>query len=376
MPRSSSAAVAFMGSSASAASRGRRAWTAAPRCTNARASPTRVATSPSMRAVRRASAARASASLGSMVRAIFHSSRAGRSWPSRSRASARAWDGLISSGLDGTAETHAPSISAAPRMAVRLAVRLHVEAFGGEALELIPGQRVTAGTDVIRVDEERGREAELLQHRVGVLAEGLIAVVERQHDRFPRQLALELQPVDELRQRHHVVALTLEVAHLLGEGIGAEHEPAFRLGTEVVIDEDRHELIAGGVHARDVPRSLRNDHALAGLERARAAVEVLDHPRLGRIAQVRPCQRLSRLAVVRGDDDDEVVRLAHHGRVGLAARRAAEPQRGAAAEGEDRDDEAQRTHRPRTSYTSISSSLPLTFMSPSDLASTRSRTAS
>src|SRR5262249_13008820 len=38
----------------------------------------------------------------------------------------------------------------------------------------------------------------------------------------------------------------LEIAHLFDEAFGAEHESAFRLRAEVVIDEDRHELVAEG----------------------------------------------------------------------------------------------------------------------------------
>src|SRR5205085_8211872 len=141
---------------------------------------------------------------------------------------------------------------------------------------------------------------------------------------------------------------------------------------EVVVDEDRHELIAGRLHAGRVPRPPGDDHALAGREGARAAVEVLDHPGLGRVGQIGSRQRPGRL-VPDGDGDDEVLRLADDSSRRPAGRAA---DRGAAAEHQQRGAEAQRAHRPRTSYTSTSSSLPLTFIAPSDFASTTSRTAS
>ena len=249
---------------------------------------------------------------------------------------------------------HAPRVlrvglaGQAAQVAVRLGVRLHVNALGDEGLQLIPGERVAAGADVVGVDEQRGREAQLLQHGIGVVAERVVAVVERQHDGFPRQLPLEPQPLDEVRQRHHAVAFALEVAHLLGEGAAAEREAALRLRAEVVVDEDRHELIAGRLHARRVPRPPGDDHAMAGREGARAAVEVLDHPGLGRVGQIGSRQRSRRL-VPDGDGDDEVLRLADDGGrrpVGCAAGRG---DRGAAAEHQQRGAEAQRAHRPRTS---------------------------
>src|SRR5262245_18326971 len=133
------------------------------------------------------------------------------------------------------------------QIAVSLAVGLHVEALGDEALELVPGQRVAATADVVGVDEQRGREPELLEDRIRVIAERVITVVEGQDDGLLRELALQACPVHELGQRHDAIALALKVAHLLGERVGAEHEPAFRLRAEVVIDEDRHELVAVGL---------------------------------------------------------------------------------------------------------------------------------
>ena len=55
-------------------------------------------------------------------------------------------------------------------------------------------------------------------------------------------------------------------------------------GPQVVIAEDRHQLVAARLHARRVPRPLR-DHDLAARREGRRAVVVLDHPGLRRISE-------------------------------------------------------------------------------------------
>src|SRR5215467_12692377 len=72
--------------------------------------------------------------------------------------------------------------------AVRLGVRLDIEALGLERLDVRPRKRVAPRPDVVRVHEQGGREAQLLQHGIGVLLEGLIAVIKREHHGLPREL--------------------------------------------------------------------------------------------------------------------------------------------------------------------------------------------
>ena len=105
----------------------------------------------------------------------------------------------------------------APKVAVGLRVGLDVEALRAELAQVLPRQRVAPRPDVVGVHEERGREAELLQHRIGVLAERLVAVVEGQHHRPLRKLAAEPRELHELAQADHPVAVGLEVLHLLPE---------------------------------------------------------------------------------------------------------------------------------------------------------------
>ena len=164
-----------------------------------------------------------------------------------------------------------------------LRVRLDVEPLLGQLLQLRPRQR-DAGADEVRVDEERRREPELLENRVRVLLEGLPAVVERQDDRLARELLSERRELEELLERDDVVALALEVPHLLLERARGHEEPAAGLRPQVVIAEDRHQLVAARLHAREVPRPLR-DHDLAARREGRRAVVVLDHPGLRRISE-------------------------------------------------------------------------------------------
>ena len=200
-----------------------------------------------------------------------------------------------------------------------LAVALDVHAGGGQLAQIRPRERAAARAHPVRVDEERRGEAQLLEDRIGEILERPVAVIEGQHDGALRELAVESAELDELGQAHHPVAVGLEVPHLLAKARGGQHEPALRLLAQVVIGEDRHDLVAAGRDPGQVPRPARDHDFLAGREGAEPRV-VLDHPSLVGAAQVALRERLGRVAGL-GEGDDEVFRLVR----GRARRRLGGP---------------------------------------------------
>ena len=138
---------------------------------------------------------------------------------------------------------------------------LDVEARRRQLLELLPRQR-DPGPEEVGVDEQRGREAQLLEERLRVLTERLPAIVEGQNDRLPRELPLEGGELEELLEADGAVALGLQVPHLVLEALGREDEPALRLRPDVVIAEDGDELIAGRERSSDRKADQQHDERL------------------------------------------------------------------------------------------------------------------
>src|SRR4029453_17242085 len=210
-----------------------------------------------------------------------------------------------------------------------------------------------------------------------------------QHHGLARELALEAHELDEFLEADDAVPLLLEVPHLLLEGRGGEDQASLGLPIEVVVAEDRHELIPVRLHPGRVPRARRDDHLIAGREGVAAHV-VDDHPGLARIGQVALGQGGCGVAGP-GEGDDELVR-AEGVRQGLGAGLGGAlglgggARRGGEGEGADQrppGGSGQRrpaAHAPSrcqtSSNTSTCSSLPFTLMGPSGTTSTRFRTLS
>src|ERR1043165_7660370 len=130
-------------------------------------------------------------------------------------------------------------------------MRLNLESLTGEPFQLRPGEGVAAHTDVIGVNEQRRREPQLFEHRVGVLQERLISIIERQYDTLLRKLLLQGDKVEELFQADNMIALSFEISHLFFECFGSKYQSSLRLRPQIVVAENRDQLVAVDIDARD-----------------------------------------------------------------------------------------------------------------------------
>ena len=185
-------------------------------------------------------------------------------------------------------------------------VSLHGVALLGQGAQILPGKRAAAPEEV-RVDEQGGAEAVVLQDWARVLDERLVAVVEGEQDGLARQLPAPGRERYEVGQAEREESLGVQLLELGVESVRGDREPALLLRADVVVDQDRHELVAPGEHTDRIPFVLRDHDLLAHGERAGSHV-VFDQPPLLGIPEVAGGQGFGRLAGFR-HGHDEVTRL-------------------------------------------------------------------
>jgi hypothetical protein len=143
-----------------------------------------------------------------------------------------------------------------------------------------------------------------------VLEETLVAVVEGEHDGLFRELALAQEVSEEVFEPDGAITLTLEIVHLLCKGAGRDAEEPMALRSDVVVDEDRHDLVAVRIDPGGIPVAPRNHDLLTARERTGLAdvlAKVLDHPRFVGLLQVLFRQTFRGVAGL-GERDDEFLR--------------------------------------------------------------------
>ena len=77
-------------------------------------------------------------------------------------------------------------------------MRLDLEPFGRQLLEIRPTEGVSSRPDIIGVDEQGCCEAQFFENRISVLRKSFVAVVKAQHHALSRQLPFERSELKEL----------------------------------------------------------------------------------------------------------------------------------------------------------------------------------
>src|SRR5713226_4986335 len=101
-------------------------------------------------------------------------------------------------------------------------MRFDLQSLVPKLREFRPTESVASGSDVIGVDEQRSRKAQLLQNRIGVLEKGFIAIVEGQDNALSRKLTLQRSVFKEFFETHDPDPLRFQIAHLLVEAFHAD----------------------------------------------------------------------------------------------------------------------------------------------------------
>ncbi len=173
--------------------------------------------------------------------------------------------------------------------------------------------------DEFGVHEDRRLVAELLEHRIGDLVDGFVAVIHRQDHRLAGYRRLAFDEVGEVGEADHRKAVIPQILQLAAEARGRHRQQvAFAVPRdEPVIGQDRDLLVAVAKNAGLVGPAQGNDHLLAR-QHAVDLVEIGNHPVLAGIAEIGRGETVEGLAPA-GGHDDEIVAPRHH--VGAATRK-------------------------------------------------------